>query len=291
MNCNQAKQLKIEDYLKSINVHPDRSRKSGRVLMYKAPYRNETSASFEVETVKNLWYDHGSGEGGTIIDLVMILNQTDFKGTLEYLESGNFSPSSFYQQKTQVRVVQDRKMEIIKIKPLIHPALLHYLNEREISLSLANLYLKEIIYKNWNSKINDYQIFRALGFKNNKGGFELRNKYFKGCTSKDITVIQGRSNDQLNIFEGFFDFLSAMELYRTNKLRFDSLILNSVALKEKTLSHIRNYHKLNLFLDNDPAGVEAVKYFKNNHKNVKDYSVILYPDTYKDLNEYLIKSK
>jgi hypothetical protein len=290
MNCSQAKQIKIEDFLRSINVRPDRTRKNGTVLMYKAPYRNETNASFEVSKIRNMWYDHGAGTGGNIIDLVMIIKQTDLKGSLEYLTLKNFEPFSFYQQNKPAGNIQDRIMEIIKIKPLIDPALIEYLNERKISLETARIYLKEIIYKNWNSKINDYKIYRALGLENNQSGFELRNKYFKGCTSKYYTTVPGINNEQLNIFEGFFDFLSALELSKTKKLKFDSLILNSVALKEKTLSIVSNYQKLNLFLDNDPAGIETVNFYQKNHKNVKDFSVILYPFPYKDLNEFLIRN-
>ncbi len=48
-----------------------------------------------------------------------------------------------------------------------------------------------------------------MGFKNNFGGFELRNKYFKGSSSpKEITLISNNSPDRLNVFEGFMDFLS-----------------------------------------------------------------------------------
>lgn len=290
MNCNQAKQLKIEDYLKSINIHPDKSRRSETVFMYKAPYRDETTASFEVNRPKNIWYDHGSGVGGDIIKLIMIMHQTDIKGSLEYLESNNFVPSSFYQQKIPIRKEQERKMEIIKVKTIIDPALINYLMDRRISISLANLYLKEITYKNWNGKIKDYKLYRALGFKNNKGGYELRNKYFKGCTSKDITFIKGRLHEGLNIFEGFFDFLSALELCKNYKINYDVIVLNSIALKGNTIDLIEKYERINLFLDNDPAGYEAVDFYKSNHKKVKNYSKTLYPPPNKDLNEFLIKS-
>jgi len=291
MNCTQAKQIKIEGFLRSINIHPDKSRRAGTSLFFIAPYRNEKNASLEVNTVKNIWYDHGTGTGGNILDLVMKIKQTDVPGALEYLASKNFEPFSFYQQKEPAKVIQDKKIEIIKIKLIIDPALIGYIKERKISFSIASRYLKEIIYKNWNSKINDYKIYRALGFKNDQLGWELRNKYFKGCTSKHYTTIPGIKNEQLNIFEGFFDFLSALELSNTHKLKFDSLILNSIALKGKTLSLAGKYEILNLFMDNDPSGIEAVNFYQKNHKNVKDFSVILYPHPYKDLNDFLNKKR
>ncbi len=287
MNCTQAKQIKIEDFLKSINIQPERTRKAGTALMYKSPFRNEKTASFEVNTGNNVWYDHGTGTGGNILDLVMKIKQTDLKGSLEFLSSGQPVPFSFYKQKPPASISRP-KIEIINIKPISHPALIQYLKSRRISLLLANIYLKQIVYKIWNEKLKDYKIYLALGFRNDNGGYELRNKYFKGCTSKYFTTIPGETSNRLNIFEGFFDFLSALELSKTNKLRFDSLVLNSIALKEKTVTLAGRYEKLNLFLDNDSSGIETVNFYRKNHKNVSDFSGPIYPFPFKDLNEYLI---
>lgn len=41
--------------------------------MYVSPFRAESKASLKVDYRKNLWYDHGSGQGGSIIDLAMKL--------------------------------------------------------------------------------------------------------------------------------------------------------------------------------------------------------------------------
>jgi DNA primase len=39
-----------------------------------SPFRpNERTPSFKIDPVKNLWFDFGSGEGGTIIDFVQKL--------------------------------------------------------------------------------------------------------------------------------------------------------------------------------------------------------------------------
>lgn len=283
MNCTQAKQIKIEEFLNSKNIIPVNTRMDGMVLIYKSPYRNETKGSFEVNTNKNVWYDHGTGNGGNILDLVMKMENTDLSGSLELLASKNINPFSFYQQE---RLMQHKTTEIISIKQLADPYLLKYANDRKISSSIAIKYLSEITYKIWISKKNEYKIYRSLGFKNNAGGYELRNKYFQGCTSKYFTTIHGKSNNQLNIFEGFFDLLSAVTLSKSNRLKFDSLILNSVTLKEKTKDIINNYDKLNLFLDNDKAGVETVNYFDTIHNNTLDYSKIVYPK-HNDLNDYL----
>ena len=286
MNCAQAKEIKIEDFFKSRNIIPDNTRLAGSVLIYKAPYRNETKGSLEVNTNKNLWYDHGTGYGGNIIDLVMKMENTDLRGSLEFLASKIIKPFSFYKQKTQP--TQHRQTKIISIKQLTSHDLIKYVTERKISTHIAIKYLREITYKIWISKNNEYKTYRALGFKNNTGGYELRNKYFQGCTSKYFTIIPGERHNQINIFEGFFDFLSSIVLSNSNKLKFDALVLNSVALKEKSKDIVNDYERLNLFLDNDKAGEEAVKYFYAIHKNAHDYSKILYPK-HNDLNDYLRK--
>ena len=45
----------------------------------------------------------------------------------------------------------------------------------------------------------------ALAFRNDSGGYELRNPRFKGSTSKDITHIrqQGEPREKCLVFEGF----------------------------------------------------------------------------------------
>lgn len=285
MNCTQAKKIKIENYLKSKNIYPVDSRRQETVLIYKAPYRKEKRGSLEVDTQKNIWFDHGTGKGGNIIDLVIKVENITLNGALEKLSQKNFDPFSFYQQKRKPGEDQDTKTEIINITSLTNKQLLDYIIERKISVIISTIYLKEITYRNSSSKT-----WKALGFRNDKSGYEFRSKTFQGCTSKYFTTITGISNMQLNIYEGFFDFLSAIELSKKSIPKFNSLILNSVGMKEKTLDIIQKYDRLNLFLDNDAAGNIATKYFQTTHGNVVDYSKTIYPNN-KDLNEYLMQKK
>ena len=72
MNTNEAKQIRIEEYLHSLGYDP--VRKQGDSLWYKSPFRNEREPSFKVNTERNLWYDFGAGRGGNIIALGSIHN-------------------------------------------------------------------------------------------------------------------------------------------------------------------------------------------------------------------------
>ena len=61
MNIQEAKQIKIADYLQSLGYSP--VKQQGNCLWYKSPFRQETEASFKVNTDRNLWFDYGLGRG------------------------------------------------------------------------------------------------------------------------------------------------------------------------------------------------------------------------------------
>ena len=52
---------------------------------------------------------------------------------------------------------------------------------------------------------------------------------------------------------------------------------------------LQEYPKILLFLDNDPNGKSVALKIRNDYKNVEDCSLIYHG--YKDLNEWLIKTK
>lgn len=71
--------IKCEDLLGK----PERS--DGKRLWYKL--RNEKTASCCVYTETNSFYDFGSGEGGSCLDLYMKLNDCDFKTAIKNLSN------------------------------------------------------------------------------------------------------------------------------------------------------------------------------------------------------------
>ena len=80
MNIQEAKQIKIADYLQSLGHRPVKQQSAN--LWYKSPFRNESEASFKVNTAINSWFDFGMGRGGNIIDLAAHLYASD---SLPYL--------------------------------------------------------------------------------------------------------------------------------------------------------------------------------------------------------------
>ena len=56
MNIQEAKQIRIADYLQSLGYTP--VKQQGSSLWYKSPLREEKDASFKVNTDRNLWFDY-----------------------------------------------------------------------------------------------------------------------------------------------------------------------------------------------------------------------------------------
>ena len=299
MNSAQAKSILITDLLINLRLEPNTIKNND--YWYLSPLHSEKTPSFKVDIVKNVWYDHGAGTGGNIIDLVMNIYNLDFKSALQKIsiicnDRDKSSFSSFHQQgvnqkineikafsKLQKKENVQLNFEVKKVKNLENKALLEYIDKRGIKLDLAIDYLKEVYYKN-NSK--DYF---ALGFKNDSGNYELRNAYFKGCVgSKDITTIKGTGNKELSIFEGFMDFLSALTHFKISEFKSDVIILNSVANKAKILDLLDSdiYNKIYLFLDNDKAGEDTQREFYSINDKCINCSNIY--KAHKDFNEFLI---
>ena len=129
----------------------------------------------------------------------------------------------------------------------------------------------------------------GIGFFNNSGGVEIRNKYSKICLGKkDVTLIKNELNisNEIVIFEGFFDYLTYKNLEKKENSNCDYLIFNSTAMFFKVEEILKVYDKIFLFLDNDTNGKSVKAKFQNQYNNVEDCSLIY--QKFKDLNLSLI---
>ena len=63
MTIEEAKSIRIADYLHSLGYSP--VKQQGINLWYKSPFREESEASFKVNTEHEQWYDFGLGKGHT----------------------------------------------------------------------------------------------------------------------------------------------------------------------------------------------------------------------------------
>lgn len=286
MNTNEAKRIRIEEYLHSLGYSP--ARQQGGSLWYKSPFRDECEPSFKVNTERNLWYDFGAGRGGNIIALAQELYASD---SLPYLleriaeQAPNVRPVSFSFGGQPFSKPSFRQLEVA---PLSSPALLSYLRQRGINTELAKRECYEVRYQ------TDGKPYFAVGFPNRSGGYEIRNKFFKGCIApKDITHIrQTEPGETCCLFEGFMDYLSFLTLRQErhpDRPAFDGqdcIVLNSVSNLSKALRPLGDYERIHCFLDNDRAGLEALREIQREYgSRVRDASHVY--SGYKDLNDYL----
>lgn len=287
MTIQEAKNIKLADYLHSLGYNPIKQQSNN--LWYKSPFRDEREASFKVNTDRNLWYDFGTGKGGNIIALAQELYASD---NVPYLleqiaqQSPVIRPVSFSFGKQSSTEPSFQQLEVV---PLSSPALIVYLKERGIDTEFAKRECKEVRF------VNNGKHYFAISFPNASGGYEVRNKFFKGCIApKDISHIRqsGKSRKTCYLFEGFIDYLSFLTLRQKNYPdypnldRQDYIILNSVANLSKALYPLGNYEKIHCFFDNDEAGMKAVRELSREYSyRVRDASH-LYSE-HKDLNDYL----
>ena len=287
MNINEIKKIKLADYLQSLGYTP--VKQQGRSLWYKSPLRNETDASFKVNTELNQWYDFGIGKGGNIIALAAELYHSENVAYLleriaertPYIRPASFS---FGEQK-----IHNGSFQGVQVGELSSPALIDYLRERGINIELAKRECKELRYE------YEGKTYFVVGFPNIADGYELRNRYFKGCLApKDITHIrqQGEQRAVCYLFEGFMDYLSFLTIRVNNNPEQprtgeqDYMVLNSVSNLSKAERLLRPYSRIGCFLDNDQAGQRAYENLKRMFGNrLQDMSH--HYKEHKDLNDYL----
>jgi hypothetical protein len=286
LTCSGAKQFDLVEYMASLGHHPQKI--TNQDYWYRSPLRDEKTASFKVDRRQNVWYDHGLGKGGNLVDFGTLYFKCTIKDLLErlatYRPSLNFSfhqplagPSSAGEKKEP----SESKIVILEVRPLTERSLLEYLEERKIPLSIATAFCKEVDFVLYGKKRT------VIGFKNNAGGYELRSPGFKGSSSpKGITFLDN-STLEIAVFEGFFNFLSFCTINKDKQdLLTNCLVLNSLAFLEKSRPLMEQYQQVHLILDRDAAGInqtrKAMAWDPEKYIDRSDFY-----QGHKDLNDYL----
>ena len=258
------REIPIADFLNAMGVRPAKQR--GQVLWYSAPYRTERTPSFKVDTVKNVWFDFGTGKGGDIFDLAGA-----------FIAKSRACPLPVMLQSPRNKE-RELAFEDIWVRSLQDSKLLGYLEERGIGAHVAIPNCEEVRYRVHGKR------YYAVGFRNRSGGMELRNRFFKGCIPPKDISLKCNGADVCAVFEGFMDYLSAMQL---GIIASDRLVLNSVSNVEKALQVLGDYQRIECYLDNDDAGRRTFDRLRVNFGDKVVDCSSLYAD-HKDLNEYLL---
>lgn len=276
MDMRQMREIPIADFLNAMGIQPKKQK--GGILWYNAPYRTERTPSFKVDTARNVWFDFGTGKGGDIFDLAgEFIGSGNFLLRAAFIARNGACPLPVMEQSPREKE-REPSFEDIWTRPLLNGRLLGYLEERGINAHVTIPNCEEVRYRVRGKR------YYAIGFRNMSGGLELRNRIFKGCIPPKDISLKRNGSDVCSVFEGFMDYLSAMQM---GIIASDQLVLNSVSNVEKAVKALRGYEKIECFLDNDDAGRRT---FQRLHdcfgEKVVDRSA-LYAD-YKDLNEFLL---
>lgn len=315
-------------------VRTTHNSKFGTTLIYYSPFRDEKHPSFEVfpGEYPQKWIDRAEmDKTGTILTLVARLkNIPDIPSNLNKIilataeaYQGNILDMPVRECKPKENVEEKPRIVITKVNSIWYNSLIDYLNSRCISLNVARLFCKQVHYNKLNAEGTPSRERVDIGFPNNyndnninkadpNGGWELRMESAsktmpdgsvyqyksKICNAKEPSyILSNIPNRQINIFEGFFDMLSAAEQKMRmgkNVLDEDYIVLNSVALADRVISKLESMdlsqRSVKLFLDNDTAGSQAttkiISALQDKASEVKDCRYFL--GEHKDLNEWHI---
>jgi hypothetical protein len=290
LNCEQAKRLDLVEYLAFLGHQPKKIRNSD--YWYLSPLREERTASFKVNRQLGVWYDHGSGKGGDLIDFGTFYHNCSVSELLDRLSGPvlSFHPSIFSGNSSganshfagEKKDAIDSKIVVLDSRPLAAIELLNYLNKRCIPLEIANRFCKEVDFLLYGKK------HTVIGFQNYAGGYELWSENFKGSSSPmDVTYIDNRTDD-VAVFEGFFSFLSFCTVNKNLTAPLSNcLVLNSLSFFEKSRPLMEQYKQVHLILNRDTAGInctkQAFQWNADKYINRSDFY-----QNHKDLNQWLI---
>ncbi len=300
MKWQDAKRIPLTEVLARLGHHPTHTSAGGEQVWYISPLRTDTEPSFNVNTERPVhkWHDFGTGQGGTVIDFMMAYcNLTTVSEVLAKLEDMGYGdkPASLFEPKPKAASpappVEKKSgtITLTKVQPLQNKALIQYLEQRAIPVAVAREHVQEAYY----TVAGRDRTYFALAFPNRAGGYELRNPYFQGVVgSKDISLMLPDNRDlfEVVVFEGFMDFLSARAHWKGAAP--PTLVLNSVALKDRAITAIREhgFTHVRLYLDRDDSGRRLTREFQAlDGLTVVDASGVY--DGYKDFNDWLIACK
>jgi hypothetical protein len=287
LNAKELKeQASIFDLLSRLGFEP--VKKYGKEYMYRSMLRDgDNTPSFSVDDKIGGWYDHGTGKGGNIIDFGLAFwSNLTFNEVVEKIQTACNIQADHPKRECRPRLaVKVRNYSVQQTKDIgTHPAITNYLRERGI-FDIAVGKLREVYY----SVQDDNGVkkgFFAAGWQNERGSWEVRNKYFKGCLgSKALSFIPGDAKHAV-LFEGYLNYLSwlAENQHATQSI----IILNTLSLLSQGIERAKEFSSIDVFFDRDPSGFQASRKFISALPYASDRSSAF--EGFNDYNDKLVSS-
>lgn len=282
-SLTRLRETDLVSYLSKVGYEPVTIKKNGTDFWYLSPLRDEATASFHVDRLTNHWYDFGLATGGNMVDFCLRYHDCAIR---ELLDKFNDDLSArglpvFNQDLHEGRLADESKLLIKEVRPLYAYPLKNYLHERSIPVAIADAFCQEVYYR-----IGDGNYY-GIGFKNDRGGYEIRNKNYKQSSSpKDITTLNyGAPN--VEVFEGFMDFLSWQVLFpQVEPGKVDFVVLNGAGMFDRALPFLAQHERAGLWLDRDVTGRAYTQYALSMGDQYRDRSEFY--EKFKDLNDWLM---
>ena len=277
-------QVSIVDLLARLGYKP--LPRHGREKVYVSMIRdNDTSPSFSVNDDLGVWFDHGIRKGGNVIDFGLAYwKGLAFNDVLaKILEVCQVEPEKKSGRPRKAVKLPHYIVEHVKDVGT-HPAITGYLRGRGV-FDIARQFLCEVYYYIEDDKGQRKNYF-AAGWQNENKGWEVRNKYFKGCIGhKAISFIQGHPKN-VSVFEGFMDFLS----WKTENSGKDNsvIILNTLALLRIGIEKAKSFSTIDIYFDRDASGLSATRDFVKALPYASDRSLAY--EGFNDYNDKLVAS-
>jgi len=281
-SLTRLRELDLSYLLEMLGHEPVSRKKNDTDWWYLSPLRNERTASFHVDRTNNEWYDFGLMAGGNPVDFLLHYHQCSVTELLERMNV-SFSPHQLYVfegEQADLDVAKEHKLIVRDVRQLYSYPLKNYLRERCIPVTVADAFCKEVSYE------ISGRSYYGIGFQNDTGGWEIRNKNFKQSSApKDIRCL-GSGTGSVHVFEGFMDFLSYRTIHPYTEPRSaDFVVLNGAGLFDRALPFLEQHSKVHLWLDRDVTGIAYRDYALGLGSRFVDESG-LYAD-FKDLNDWL----
>lgn len=250
MTPEQLREIKNKDivsYMMSCGYA--KQTKRGKWQLFYSPLRADKKASFGVNTVLNTWADFGTEYGGDIISLVMVMEKLNFNKACEFILEGGkvqFIPHNAVEEKNSLKV----KEVTVNI-----PSLFNYMCcVRRISKQVYEQHCKTVAV---DFGYSEYPIpIYAVGFQNDKGGWEVRNSEYKISSQPKWFTTIGEDTQRVNLFEGFINYLSALTYF--GKLSGRTYVLNGAGQVPHILGELQGKHVM-YYGDNDETGNKLLK--------------------------------
>jgi len=293
LNVNEIKEkISLLGLLRNLGFSPQKV--SGGEYFFLSMLREEYTASLCVNDKLGVWFDHGGAgvsgiKSGSIIDFGLAYWYPStfpevLKKIVEHAELNISGSQSHSEQAARKRPTEkEKKYEVRSVsESLSNDAICSYLLARGIN-NVANGHLYELYYSVIDSR-NTRKNYFASAWPNENGGWEVRNKYFKGCLGhKGMTFLQG-AVDRLGVFEGYFDFLSWKLEHPQDPASV--LVLNSLSFLQAAKARSKQFRFVELYFDHDKAGISATHEFTRDVGNSADCSFNY--DGFKDYNEKIV---